>query len=581
MLIAEARASRRGRPDSRKAEIIVQQSHSLRTTGIACAFAVAVLFTLLVDAASAQAPRFRVTIPANAAAEPITGRLVLILARSAQPEPRLTLSPHGPAILGLDLEAVPPGGSVVLDSTATSYPVDLNELEPGEYFAQPVINVYEQVHRADGHTLWLPMNDGRIEFFTNARGNLYGEPVPVRVGGGGTIELVADRIIPQGEPPADTDWIRRVTIRSERLSEFWGRPIHIHATVLLPSGYDANPEVRYPTIFSLGHSIPFGFNPDSTRFRNLGTINPVSGVETGFDFYRSWTSDDFPRFIAVSLEQQTPYFPDSYSVNSANNGPYGDAVIHEVIPELERQFRMIGEPYARILEGASTSGWQSLALILRNPEFFGGAWILQPDPIDFTRYQLTNVYEDENAFFTRAGELTVERPFRRTVEGQPVWTVRQLTRFEQVLGSRGRSGYQLQAWEAIYGPTDEDGYPRPLWDPVTGEIDREVARSMRDNGYDLRAYAQANWSRIGPHLAGKLHFHTPDMDDFYLNLAVYRFEEFLANTTNPRSDARFTYGRPMKGHSWHVYTWADLLRRIATHVRRHAPRGADTEAWRR
>ena len=555
---------------------------SCRRNASLTAHATALLTILFASANSlpAQAPRFEITVPSAATGNAsLTGRLVLVLARSAQPEPRLTLAPHGPAIFGVDIDALPAGGTIVLDSSATGYPVALNELPPGEYFAQPVINVYEQVSRADGHTLWLPMNDGRVEFFTNAAGNIHGEPTAVRIGEGGTVRLRADRVVPEPERPADTEFIQRISIRSDRLSEFWGRPIHIHATVLLPKGYAEDTSVRYPTIFSLGHSTPFSFSPDSTRFRDPWAINPTSGVETGYAFYRSWTSDDFPRVIAVSLEQQTPYFPDSYSVNSANHGPYGDAIIHEVIPELERRFRMIGEPWARILEGASTSGWQSLALILRNPEFFGGAWILQPDPIDFTRYQLTNIYEDENAFFTPAGELRVERPFRRTVEGQVVWTVRQLTRFEQVLGSKGRSGYQLQAWEAIYGPTGADGYPRPLWDPETGVIDREVAHYMRDNGYDLRVFAEQNWSRIGPHLAGKLHFHTPDMDDFYLNLAVYRFHEFLASTTQPRSDARFTWGRPMKGHSWHVYTWADFVRRVASHIRQQAPPGADTEAW--
>lgn len=251
-----------------------------------------------------------------------------------------------------------------------------------------------------------------------------------------------------------------------------------------------------------------------------------------------------------------------------------------MIPYLEREFRIIAEPYARALEGASTSGWQSLALILRNPDFFGSAWILQPDPIDFRRYITSDIYEDENAFTLRVGELTVERPFKRTTEGQVLWTMRQLSRFEAVLGSRGRSGFQLNAWEAVYGPNDDDGYPRPLWDKLTGEIDREVAHYMRDNGFDLRAYAERNWQTLGPKLAGKLHFFAGDMDDFYLNLAVYRFEDFLKSTTSPKSDATFTYGRPMKGHSWHVEPWAAFVQRIARHIRSHAPESGEPAWWR-
>jgi hypothetical protein len=541
---------------------------------------IALLLLALTSAgARGQAPRFEVTVPATVHAGPLTGRLVLILARSAQPEPRLALSPQGPPIFGVDLEQLEAGRAAVIDSASASYPVSLAQLPEGEYWAQAVVNVYDRVERADGHTLWLPMNDGRIEFFNNAAGNLYSEPLQVRMAPGATIRLAVDRVMPGAPPPPDTEWLKRVRIRSEKLSRFWGRPIWIHATVLLPRGYADDPRTRYPALFVFGHSVPFSFNPDSTRVRNIGQVNPVTGLETGYDFYTSWVSDDFPRVIAVTLQQSTPYFPDSYSVNSANNGPYGDAIVEEVIPFLEREFRMIGQPYARIVEGASTNGWQSLALQLRNPDLFGGAWILQPDPIDFTRYQLTDIYADENAFFTGRGELTVERPFRRTVEGQPVWTTRQLSRFEDVLGSRGRSGFQLEGWEAVYGPVGEDGYPKPLWDKRTGAIDRVVAHYMRDHGYDLRAYAEANWPTIGPKLAGKLHFFAGDMDDFYLNVAVYRFEEFLKSTTDPRSDATFTYGRPMKGHSWHAWTWAEMVRDIAAHIRRNAPAGEDVDAW--
>jgi hypothetical protein len=296
--------------------------------------------------------------------------------------------------------------------------------------------------------------------------------------------------------------------------------------------------------------------------------------------YEAWTSDDYPRFIAVTLQQATPWFPDSYSINSANQGPYGDAVVKEMIPHLEKQFRMIGKPYARHLEGASTSGWQTLALMLRNPDFFGGGWILQPDPIDFERYQLVNIYSDTNAFvIPKAPLTTTERYFQRTVEGQPLVTVREMSLWEAVLGTNGRAGGQLSAWEALYGPMGADGYPRPLWDKLTGTIDPVVATYMRDNGYDLLAYAKKNWGTLGPKLQGKLRFFAGDMDQFYLNLAVYKWEAFLATTTNPKSDATFTYGRPMMGHSWHAWTWRQFGREAAAVIKASAPPGENTAAW--
>ncbi len=313
--------------------------------------------------------------------------------------------------------------------------------------------------------------------------------------------------------------------------------------------------------------------------RGLGRINPASGLETGYDFYRAWTSDSLPRVVAVSFQQQTPYFPDSYSVNSANNGPYGDAMVEEVIPELERRFRLIGKPYARLLEGASTGGWQTLALQLRHPDVFGGAWVLQPDPIDFRKDQLIDIYQDTSAFTLPAGLfVSLERPFRRTVEGQVVWTTRQLSRFEEVLGTRGRSGYQLEAWDAIYGPTDPDGYPQPLWNKLTGTIDREVATYWKEHGYDLRAYAADHWRTLGPELRDKLHFFAGDMDDFYLNLAVYEWEEWL-RSVDPDYPATFAYGRPKRGHGSHLFPWAEMVRRMGVYVREHAPAGDDPAVW--
>jgi hypothetical protein len=298
----------------------------------------------------------------------------------------------------------------------------------------------------------------------------------VHLGPGATLRVVVNHLIAPSAKPADTEWVKRVRIQSQKLTEFWGRPVFIHATVLLPRGYADHTDARYPALYTLGHSVPFSFSTDSTRARGLGTINPVTGTETGFDFYRAWVSDSFPRVVAISFEQQTPYFPDAYSVNSVNNGPYGDAVVEEVIPWLEEHFRLIPRPYARIVEGASTGGWQTLALQLQHPDFFGGAWVLQPDPIDFRRNLLVNNYADSSAFVVPTGPFTAaERPFRRTTEGQTVWSMRELSRFEEVLGTRGRSGYQLEGWEAVYGPAGADGYPRPLWNKLTGAIDREVA----------------------------------------------------------------------------------------------------------
>ncbi len=535
--------------------------------------AIILIALALTTAVGQAAPRFEVTIAPTAHAGPLTGRLIVAVSKNDQVEPRFQVAPGGPAIFGVDLEGARPGTTITVDNKAIGYPMSLAELPAGDYWVQAVVMVYSEVHRADGHTLWLPMNDGRIESFHSAAGNLISEVQKVRIDGGSRpIRIAVNRVLPKLPRPTDTEWVKRITVQSKKLTAFWGRPTYIHAAVLLPRGYAEEPNRRYPAIYTLGHGVPFQFRTDSVG-QGIGQINPITGTETGFDFHKAWIRDDFPRVIVITLEQQTPFFPDSYSINSANNGPYGDAVVEEVIPELERQFRIIAEPYARHLEGASTSGWQTLALQLHYPDYFGGAWIFQPDPIDFARHQLIDIYRDENAFTIPVGQfITAERWMRRTVEGQPIWSVRQMSRFEAVLGSKGRSGRQFQAWEAVYGPTGPDGYPKPLWDPLTGVIDKSVAAYWKEHGYDLRDYAERNWATLGPKLAGKLRFFLPDMDDFYLNLAMYRFEDFLKRAEGPKSDAEFIYGRPLKGHSWHPYPWAELVRRFAATVEHNAPR---------
>ncbi|HEX8999322.1 MAG TPA: hypothetical protein VGB07_05450, partial [Blastocatellia bacterium] len=158
------------------------------------------------------------------------------------------------------------------------------------------------------------------------------------------------------------------------------------------------------------------------------------------------------------------------------------------------------------------------------------------------------------------------RPLSRNAEGQVTLTMREMCQLEEVLGSRIRSGQQIAAWDAAYGPVGKDGYPRPIWDRLTGKIDREVALYMRDNGYDLRYNLEKNWAKIGPDLVGKIHVYCGDMDNYYLNLAVYHLEDFLKAVENPRAEAVFEYGRPMKPHGWQPFTNAELVRMMERHI---------------
>ncbi|WP_104023534.1 hypothetical protein [Gemmatirosa kalamazoonensis] len=216
--------------------------------------------------ALAQPTRFEVSYTPAASAGPVTGRLVVIVAKAAEPEPRMLVSPSGPAIFGVDVAGLRPGQTVVVDGRASSYPTALDSLPPGDYYVQAVVNVYEKATRADGKTVWVHLNDGTQEFFTIAPGNLYGDVQRVRIGAG-AVRVALDKVVPPVARPTDTEWVKHARIRSEKLTTFWGRPIYVNATVLLPSGWAEHPERSYPAVYTLGHSVPFGFSTDSARAR--------------------------------------------------------------------------------------------------------------------------------------------------------------------------------------------------------------------------------------------------------------------------------------------------------------------------
>jgi len=507
--------------------------------------------------------RFEVSFPASAHAGPITGRMFVVFAKKDTPAPiEQAGSFNGQTqFFAVDVDQLAPGRAAAVGKGAAGFPHNtIDEVPAGDYYVQAIVNVYTQFHRSDGHVIWAHMDQWEGQHFARSPGNLFSDVRKVHLdpAAGFEVKLELNKAIPAVNVPPDNAWVKRVKIQSQLLTKFWGHPMYLGATVLLPKGYEQHPNERYPVIYIQGHfglAAPFGFREKD------GQTPPE---KAGYEFYREWNSDNFPRAVAVTFQHPTPYFDDSYAVNSANNGPYGDALLQELIPYLEEHFRIRRDPAARLLTGGSTGGWESLALEVHHPDFFGGTWTFYPDPIDFRRYQLVNIYDDENAFRAPGYEYPVaERPLMRTPEGQVVLTMRQMSQLEAALGSHGRSAQQLEAWEAVYGPVDEDGYPRPLWDKATGKIDHEVAKYMRDHGYDLASYMKTNWATLGPKLKGRLHLYVGDMDNFYLNLAVYMLEDYL-KTTN--AGATFEYGRPMKGHGWHPMSNAELVKMMVATV---------------
>ena len=534
---------------------------------------------ILVAAAPLAAQRVDLVVAPGVGATPMTGRAFAIFTRDNSREPRLQAGSYagGVPFFGVDVSELQAGQPAVIDAATLGFPVkSLRDIPAGDYFVQGLIVVYTKVTPKHGKTIWVPWDQWEGRHWSRTPGNLVSEVQSVKWDPNGShLTIALTKALPPIETPADTRWVKRIKIQSKMLSEWWGKPVYLGATVLLPKGWDDNPSTRYPAIYIQGHfgeGAPFGFNPDgkpeSVEAHSARAVR--SAREPGYEFAQSWLSPTFPKMVAISFQHPTPYYDDSYAVNSANTGPYQDALIQELIPYLEAKFRLIPKSYARLLTGGSTGGWEALALQIQQPKFFGGTWSLYPDGVDFSRNQMIDNYADTNAFTPNAGPnqwLMNERFLSRAEDGQPLTTVRQMAQLEQVLGSRVRGGQQLEAYDATYGPVAEDGYPKPLFDRTTGTIDKSVAAYWRDNGYDLNYYLEKNWAKIGKDLNGKITVWVGDMDNYFLNLAVYKMEETFKRL---KGRATFQYGRPMKPHGWQPVTNAEMVRQMSRHVANRA-----------
>ena len=463
---------------------------------------------------------------------------------------------------GARFHGLAPGASATITVDDRGHPLkSLRDLPAGEYWMQPFVNVYTRFPRADGKTVWLHNDQGEGQNWKRSPGNLLADPVRVTFDPKSTapIRLVANRAIAPIDPPADTEMVKRIRIQSDILTKWWGQPMFLGATVLLPKDYDKHPSVRYPVNYVQDH-----FSLAAPR-----------GFGSGGELDRIWLADGTPRFMYVTLQHPTPYYDDSYGVNSENNGPYGDAIIKELIPAIEARFRAIGQPWGRILSGGSTGGWIAAAHQVLYPDFYGGAFVSCPDSLTFSSHQLVDIYKDSNAYFLDKGWMKVERPAERRPDGSVQSMMKDENWFELVVGDKSRSGGQWDIWEATYSPVGADGYPRRIWNKATGEIDRSVAEQWRK--YDLLHILQTNWTVLGPKVANKLNVYVGDMDSFYLNNAVEKLNEFLSKADDPKFTGEIVFQRRAP-HCWGP-RGAELLQKMTRQVEKVAPAGADVKSW--
>jgi hypothetical protein len=576
------------------------------------------LLSLLVSglllAATAQAQTVTVHFPASSSDKPLDGRLLFLVSNDpkamtdpkAEPRKQINDTPKTQMVFGLTVDGWKPGVPVIVGRNAKGYPrASLSDIPAGDYTIQAVLNVYETFHRADGRTVKLAPDRGEGQVWSLAPGNLYSKPRHASMGAGApAIDVALDQTIAPIEPEADTQYIRHIRVQSALLSKFWGRPMYLSAIVLVPEGFDAHPQAHFPLIISHDHFVSDLDNefrttpPDSNlqseysdRFHLEGYNRIVQ--QEAYKNYQYWIAPGTPRFLIVKLQHANPFYDDSYAVNSANVGPYGDAIETELIPEIEKQFRGIGAGWARFMYGGSTGGWESLAVQLFYPDHYNGAFVACPDPVDFRAFMHVDLYTQDDMFYLSGANKQIEQPAMRDYLGHTLLTMRDNIAYEAALGDHGRSGEQFDIWQAVYSPVGADGYPQSIFDKTTGKIDHATADYWREH-YDLNAKLQREWDTLGPKVQGKLHIYVGSDDTYFLNDAVYLLEDFLNQTGTPGHgvpyEGEVSYG-PRAEHCWNGDpdnpNWYTRLHydqmyvpQILDRVNKTAPPGADLTSWR-
>ncbi len=566
-------------------------------------YSLSIMMGLITSAIANDNITFAIDFPASMGGEQ-DGRLMVMLANNDSSEPRFQINPgpKGQLIFGQDVVDWKPDTEMIIGNNALGFPFhSLKDIPAGDYYIQAIINRYKDFHLFNGKTVSLPPEMGEGQKWNRKPGNFYSAPMKITIAESGVqnIKITMDQEIAPIEPPKDTKYIKHVKMKSEMLSKFWGEDVELGAHVLLPEGFDEHPEAKYPLMIFHGH-FPADFGgfsetpPDpnmtptySARFGFEGYN--IYQAQAAHDFYKKWISDNFPRFIVIEIQHATPYYDDSYAVNSASQGPYGDALTYELIPYLEEKYRGIGEGWSRFTYGGSTGGWEALAVQIFYPDDYNGAFAACPDPIDFRAYTAINIYDDKNAYYYDSDFQKKPRPGQRDYLGNISYTIAEDNRLEAVVGSKTRSGRQYDIWEATYSPMGEDGYPVRLWNKTTGEIDHNVAEYWKEN-YDIRHILERDWKTLGPKLKGKLNIYVGDMDNYYLNNAVYLMEDFLEKTTSPYYDGDVDYGDRAE-HCWNGdhnnsnaisrlnYNFM-YVEKIMKRIAESAPDGADLTSWR-
>ncbi|HVK48459.1 MAG TPA: alpha/beta hydrolase-fold protein [Pseudobacter sp.] len=437
-------------------------------------FSAAILCSLCVAAASAQ--QIKVSYSSQNTAERFSGNVFLYLSKENH-EPKsgyvgLTSFP----VYRIQVKNIKPGETVTFNDAAVSYPVKLSDLERGEYYAQAV---------------W-DKNTGEHSIAETV-GNIYSKPSKFNFNKktDAAFSLSCTETVKE-KTFVETDYSKELKVSSKLLSNFYKRPVTINVAVALPAAYLKEPDRKFPVLYYVT-----GFGGDYRRMS--GYKNPENFMDT-------------VPFIRVVLDGNCPTGHSVYA-NSENNGPWGDAMVKELIPAVEAAFRCDG---GRVLMGHSSGGWTVLWLQTQYPTVFAGTWASAPDPVDFRNFSGVDIYSEKNLYYGKDSSLR----WIATVAGRFPWiSMKQMTQMEHVINR----GEQMQSFDAVFSQRKADGSPRNLVNAVTGEIDPETVSHWKQ--YDICQFLKNNWSSVQANLQGKVRISTGEQDNFFLNQAVHLLEK--------------------------------------------------------
>jgi S-formylglutathione hydrolase FrmB len=438
--------------------------------------------------AAGDGQTFQVSYPAATLSAPFSGKVILYLNKENRNPKNAFAALEIFPCFAIEVRDVKPGEAVRFDDAAAAYPVKLSDIERGEYYVQAV---------------WDRNLGGQS--IAASPGNLYSLPQRVKLTKdfNASFSLSCDQVV---APMifTDTKFAKELRVASPLLSKSQGRPMTVDAAVLLPREYYTQPERRFPVLFMVA-----GFGANYHRYSGDTTV-----------FSRSF---DSVSCITVYLDGNCAGGHSVYA-NSDNNGPWGDALVQEFIPQLEKSYRCNG---ARLVQGHSSGGWTALWLQTHYPGVFAGCWASSPDPVDFRSFLRINLYDAENIYYRKNGSLYASA----TINGAyPVATMKQWCQQEFVL----YRGEQAHSFNFAFSAKGADGQPVPICDPVTGAIDKACLEHWK--AYDICAYLRNNWPGLEKELQGKIRVSVGNQDNFFLNFAVHLLDDDMK-----KLDTRFAF----------------------------------------